>query len=56
MPGLPKPNDGVIALPETDLGDGYPRAVLPVNHSAMLISRTVADYACRYLKTGRFPG
>lgn len=53
--GLPKPNDGVVVLTETDLGPNYPRAVLPVSHSGMLLSRKVADYACAYLKTGRFP-
>lgn len=51
--GLPKPNDGVVALEETDLGAAYPRTVLPVNHSGMLISRAVAEHACRYLESGR---
>ena len=55
VPGLPKPNDGTVALAETDLGPDYPRAVLPVSHTSMLFSRTVADYACSYLQTGRFP-
>lgn len=55
VPGLPKPNDGVVALGETDLGSQYPRAVLPEAHSGMLISRRVARYACAYLKTGNFP-
>ena len=49
VPGLPKPNDGTVALAETDLGPGYPRAVLPVSHSSMLLSRTVGRYACAYL-------
>lgn len=55
VPGLPMPNDGTVALAETDLGPGYPRAVLPVSHSSMLLSRSVGEYACAYLKTGRFP-
>ena len=55
VPGLPKPNDGTVALAETDLGPGYPRAVLPVSHTSMLFSRTVAEYACSYLRSGRFP-
>lgn len=55
MPELPKPNDGVVAVAETDLGDEHIRAVLPVSHSGMLLSRTVAEYACEYLKFGRFP-
>lgn len=55
VPGLPKPNDGTVALAETELGAGYPHAVLGVTHTSMLFSRRVADYACAYLKTGRFP-
>jgi pimeloyl-ACP methyl ester carboxylesterase len=56
VPGLAKPNDGTVALAETNLGPDYPRAVLPVSHSSMLLSSKVGDYACAYLKTGRFPG
>lgn len=56
VPGLAKPNDGTVALAETDLGPDYPRAVLPVSHSSMLLSRRVGEYACAYLKTGHFPG
>ena len=56
VPGLPKPNDGTVAVAETVLGPDYPHAVLAVTHSSMLISRRVADYACAYLKTGHFPG
>lgn len=53
--GLPEPNDGVVALAETDLGPRYRRVILPEAHSSMLISRRVARYACAYFKTGRFP-
>ncbi len=56
VPGLPKPNDGTVAVAETVLGPDYPHAVLAVTHSSMLVSRRVADYACAYLKTGHFPG
>jgi pimeloyl-ACP methyl ester carboxylesterase len=56
VPGLPRPNDGTVALAETRLGPDYPHVVLNVTHTSMLFSRTVADYACTYLKTGRFPG
>ncbi len=55
VPGLPKPNDGTVAVAETELGPGHAHVVLAVTHSSMLISRRVADYACVYLKTGRFP-
>lgn len=52
VPGLPKPNDGAVALEETDLGPGYQRLILPVTHSSMLVSRRVAACACGYFKTG----
>ncbi len=55
VPGLPKPNDGTVAVAETDLGPGYPRVILPVSHTSMLFSRTVARYACSYLRSGRVP-
>ena len=55
VPGLPKPNDGTVALAETNLGPGYPRAILPVSHTGMLFSRSVAQYACSYLQSGRLP-
>ncbi len=55
VPGLPKPNDGTVAVAETELGPEHAHAVLAVTHSSMLISRRVADYACTYFKTGHFP-
>jgi hypothetical protein len=55
VPGLPKPNDGVVAVAETDLGPSCPRVILPEAHSGMLISRRVARFSCTYLKTGTFP-
>ena len=55
VPGLPKPNDGTVAVAETELGSDHAHVVLAVTHSSMLISRRVADYACVYLKTGHFP-
>jgi len=55
VPGLPKPNDGTVAVAETELGPGYPRVILPVSHTSMLFSRAVAGYACSYFKSGSFP-
>ncbi len=55
VPGLAKPNDGTVAVAETELGPEHAHVVLAVTHSSMLISRRVADYACTYLRTGRFP-
>ena len=56
VPDLPKPNDGTVAVAETDLGPEHAHVVLPVTHSSILISRRVAEYACTYFKTGAFPG
>jgi hypothetical protein len=55
VPGLAKPNDGTVAVVETELGLDYPHVVLGLTHTSMLFSRRVADYACTYFKTGRFP-
>ena len=55
VPGLPKPNDGTVAVAETELGPEYPRVVLAETHSSLLISRRAAACACAYLHTGRFP-
>lgn len=52
---LPKPNDGTVAVAETELGPGYPHAVLRETHSSILVSRRVAEYASAYFKTGTFP-
>ncbi len=52
---LPKPNDGTVAVAETDLGPDYAHAVLQETHSSILISRRAAEYACTYFKTGSFP-
>jgi hypothetical protein len=55
VPGLAKPNDGTVVLAETRLGPDYPHVVLNVTHTSMLFSRQVAEYACAFLKSGRFP-
>ena len=55
VPGLPKPNDGTVAVAEATLGPEYPHAVLAVTHSSMLISRRAAACACTFLRTGSFP-
>ena len=55
VPGLPTPNDGAVAVAETRVPDESPHVVLSVTHSGMLLSRRVAECACHYLKTGRFP-
>jgi pimeloyl-ACP methyl ester carboxylesterase len=53
-PGLPEPNDGTVAVAETELAAACDRIVLPVTHTSMLLSRAVADQTGAFLKNGRF--
>lgn len=52
-PALPRPNDGAVAVAETEL-PGAAHTVLPVTHSGMLVSRRVAEATARFLRRGRF--
>jgi pimeloyl-ACP methyl ester carboxylesterase len=53
-PGLPKPHDGVVAVEETRVPGMRDHVVLPVSHSAMLVSSEVARQACSFLDNGCF--
>lgn len=52
---LPGANDGVVRLEETEIEGMAARAVLPVGHSAMLLSARVAENVASFLAEGRFP-
>ena len=52
--GLPAPNDGVVTVAETQLAAARDRIVLPVSHSGMLFSRSVARQSGAFLRDGRF--
>lgn len=54
VPGLPRPNDGVVALAETRLPGATDFIALPVAHSEMLASRRCATQIAAFLETGRF--
>lgn len=54
IPGLPRPNDGVVALAETRLAAASDSITLPVGHSQMLVSPACADQVAAFLKTGKF--
>ena len=54
IPGLPLPNDGVVAVAETLLPEAKDRILLGVSHSGMLLSPLCAEQAAHFLKTGRF--
>ena len=51
---LPGPNDGVVCVEETAIEGMRERIVLPVNHSAMIVSARVAAQTAEFLRNGRF--
>ena len=54
IPGLARPNDGVVAVQETRLDSAQDRLVLPVTHSQMLVSRICVEQTAHFLRTGSF--
>lgn len=54
IPGLPCPNDGVVAVAETRLPGVADFIALPVAHAEMLASRRCAAQSASFLETGRF--
>jgi pimeloyl-ACP methyl ester carboxylesterase len=52
--GLPKPHDGVVSLPETHVPGMRDHVVLPVSHTAMIVSGAVVNEVCAFLGTGHF--
>ena len=54
IPGLPRPNDGVVAVAETRLPGIADFIALPVAHAEMLASRRCVAQSASFLETGRF--
>jgi pimeloyl-ACP methyl ester carboxylesterase len=54
IPGLPKPNDGTIAVEETKLEGMTDHLTLPVSHFGLLTSRRVAQQTIYFLNHGKF--
>lgn len=54
IPGLPRPNDGVVAVEETHLPEASDSITMPVSHSGMLVSSICARQAANFLQTGQF--
>lgn len=52
--GLPKPHDGVVSLTETRVPGMRDHVVLPVSHTAMVVSPSVVHETCAFLRNGRF--
>jgi len=51
---LPRPNDGTVAVAETELDKMTDHSVVHTSHMAMLLSRTVAERTLHFLRSGRF--
>ena len=54
VPGIPRPNDGTIAVAETRLDGMTDHITLPVSHFGMLISYAVTGQTIHFLQHGRF--
>ena len=52
---LPGENDGVVRLEETDVEGMTARALVPLGHSVLIVSRRVAELVAHFLANGRFP-
>ncbi len=51
---LPEPNDGTVAVEETELAGATDHVVLPVSHTGLLVSEAVVAATVRFLSRGRF--
>lgn len=51
---VPRPNDGTVAVAETQVPGMAAHLTLPVSHMGLLISTATARQTCAFLKTGRF--
>jgi len=51
---LEKPHDGTVTVAETKVSGLADHLELPVSHSGLVLSRTVADAIHRFLRSGRF--
>lgn len=54
IPGLPRPNDGMVSLEETHLPGAKDSIALPLSHTGLLLSAACASQAAAFLKTGSF--
>ncbi|MBI3570988.1 MAG: alpha/beta fold hydrolase [Gammaproteobacteria bacterium] len=52
--GLPRPNDGLLTVKESAFPAADEHLALPVSHTGMMFSRTVARQIVAFLNAGRF--
>lgn len=52
--GLPRPNDGLLTVKESAFPSAHEHLALPVSHTGMMFSRTVARQIAAFLNAGRF--
>lgn len=52
--GLPRPNDGLLTVKESAFPAAHEHLALPVSHTGMMFSRTVARQIAAFLNAGRF--
>jgi len=51
---LPGQNDGVVCVDETTVDGMHARALVPIAHSALILSRRVGRLTARFIAEGRF--
>lgn len=54
VPGLVRPNDGLVAVEETRIATAKDSIALNVSHSGMLVSRACARSIANFLRAGSF--
>lgn len=54
IPGIPRPNDGTVAVAETMIKEMKDHITLPVSHFGMLLSPAVAKQTIHFLQQGSF--
>jgi len=54
IPGLARPNDGLVAVEETRIAAARDSIALDVSHSGLLVSRTCAGAIANFLREGSF--
>jgi pimeloyl-ACP methyl ester carboxylesterase len=54
IPGLARPNDGVVAVDETHIAAISDSIALNVSHTGMLVSRACGGQIASFLRSGRF--